>query len=131
MPNWTHCELTINAPKNILSAIKQLLSNDQAECDAQSVLDFSKVVPEPSYTNDTDWYKWRIINWGTKWNACFVELKQSTGPLVYEFATAWSIPRPVLLKLSEMYPSATMRLNVLDEEDEREYTLTFRNGGVD
>lgn len=39
-----------------------------------------------------DWYKWRIENWGTKWNACEVYVCSNC----ISFQTAWSVPDPIL-----------------------------------
>ena len=59
------------------------------------------------------WYEWRIANWGTKWNSYsnFYE-----GGSILNFQTAWSAPKAVLLKLSEMYPDVTMELEYADED---------------
>ena len=59
------------------------------------------------------WYEWRIANWGTKWNSYsnFYE-----GGSILNFQTAWNAPKPVLLKLSEMYPDVTMELEYADED---------------
>ena len=47
------------------------------------------------------WYQWRIQHWGTKWNASSAEI--TDGQL--SFLTAWNAPKPVLEKLSHMFPS--------------------------
>lgn len=49
----------------------------------------------------TNWYDWRIKNWGTKWNACdFV--KVSEGEI--SFSTAWSMPEQIMNTLADKYP---------------------------
>ena len=59
------------------------------------------------------WYRWRIENWGTKWDACEIE---SDGNGTFEFETAWSFPYPVIEKLSSMYPELEIDFMYADED---------------
>lgn len=61
----------------------------------------------------TSWYDWRCDNWGTKWNAYSNE-QEGEDTIIFE--TAWSNPEPVMLKLSEMYPEATIEHWWADED---------------
>jgi hypothetical protein len=57
-----------------------------------------------------DWYDWSRKNWGTKWNACHIEIDDSTvvhGYLDIRFDTAWDAPIPVLQKMVEMFSKLT------------------------
>ena len=57
---------------------------------------------ELEYSGD-DWYHWNISNWGTKWNFCDIGLQEDDEQqLHYSFKTAWSVPMPVLFKMSKM-----------------------------
>jgi len=84
--------------------------------------DFEKVVPSPKTKEECpanciankdssivkedsrpwfDWYKWNIINWGTKWNSyenCIDEDKENT--LKIAFCTAWDPAIPVIKALA-------------------------------
>jgi hypothetical protein len=40
------------------------------------------------------WHTWRLLNWGTKWDASDVRARRKNGRLVYDFLTAWSPPLP-------------------------------------
>jgi hypothetical protein len=54
-----------------------------------------------------DWYDWSVTNWGTKWNACRVQIDDSTaeeGHIEILFDTAWCAPVPVLRKMVDMFP---------------------------
>jgi hypothetical protein len=66
----------------------------------------------------TNWYDWNCENWGTKWNAGDVYVKDN-GPdsLDYVFDTAWAPPIPVIEKLAEIFPTV-------------EITLQFEEGGA-
>ena len=61
----------------------------------------------------TTWYDWCCDNWGTKWNAYSNEQEDED---TISFETAWSNPEPVMLKLSEMYPEATIEHWWADED---------------
>ena len=50
------------------------------------------------------WYKWRIRNWGTKWNAYGYEDGVQFDGHSLRFQTAWAPPQPVIAKLATMYP---------------------------
>jgi hypothetical protein len=57
-----------------------------------------------------DWYSWSVQNWGTKWNACRVEIDDASikyGAIEITFETAWSAPTLVLRKMVEMFPKLT------------------------
>lgn len=66
-----------------------------------------------------DWYSWSIQNWGTKWNACHVEIEDSSehGYLEITFNTAWSAPVPVLRKMVEMFPKLSFTCEWRYEDD--------------
>jgi hypothetical protein len=59
-----------------------------------------------------DWYDWAVKNWGTKWNSSDGIYENGT----LSFQTAWSLPEPVLVKLSEMFPDVTIGVVYADED---------------
>ena len=71
----------------------------------------------------SDWYNWRIENWGTKWNAYEqVQIDEN----VIEFQTAWSTPFALLVNLSELFSEVTFEVRFADEDfgyNVGEYTL--------
>ena len=73
------------------------------------------------------WYEWRIQNWGTKWNASHGEV--ADGKL--SFLTAWNAPKPVMEKLSEMFPTVSIRHVWADEDIGHNCgNRTYKNGTV-
>ena len=53
---------------------------------------------------DDRWYSWRLQNWGTKWDACSVEItRDDEDYLEICFDTAWSPATPVIEKIRELY----------------------------
>lgn len=67
--------------------------------------------------HDQGWYDWNIENWGTKWNASDPEvLEEQSGLWNVYFATAWSAPHEVLVKLSEQHPEVSIRNEWREEQ---------------
>lgn len=68
-----------------------------------------------------DWYGWSIAHWGTKWNACHVEVYDSSieqGSVEIIFDTAWDAPVPMLRKMVEMFPKLTFDCRWRHEDDD-------------
>ena len=61
----------------------------------------------------TDWYGWRIKNWGTKWNALKTEII-SDDEITFE--TAWSALTPILKMLAKMNPDKVVEHWWADED---------------
>ena len=73
------------------------------------------------------WYEWRNQNWGTEWNARGSEI--SDGRL--SFLTAWNAPKPVIEKLSEMFPTVSIHHAWADEDIGFNCgECTYQNGAV-
>ena len=45
----------------------------------------------------SDWYDWRVANWGTKWNSCNTNINKEE--LYIAFETAWDIAEPIIFKM--------------------------------
>ena len=81
--------------------------------------DFVKMVNNLEVYGYTDWYGWRVANWGTKWNIApedvsmsIVEYKSNRNKkkVLATFDTAWSPPLGVLHKLSERFPELEIKV---------------------
>ena len=55
-----------------------------------------------------DWYSWSIENWGTKWDACDVDVEEDEDEVRIFFTTAWDYPQPIFDKLIQMFPECPM-----------------------
>lgn len=73
--------------------------------------DFNKLIPIPNDKNDS--CDWCCTNWGTKWNAYENEEYDIN---TIGFLTAWSNPKPVMLKLSKLYPDLIIEHWWADED---------------
>ncbi len=81
--------------------------------------------PSKPITFDSDhWYDWNIRNWGTKWDVANQDgdspyndtsMENTDNSVIYSFNTAWSVPYPAILKLSEQYPELVMSLFYQEE----------------
>ncbi len=60
------------------------------------------------------WYDWCVNNWGTKWNSYGYSEDRDIHSSVFD--TAWSAPKPVMLKLSEIIPDVRITLQWADED---------------
>ena len=79
----------------------------------------------------TDWYNWRIANWGTKWNAspdsCIVEMDESKGELYLSFTTAWDAPFNIYSKLAERFDFSVCYSDE-DKAGSNKGLLIYKNG---
>jgi hypothetical protein len=63
-------------------------------------------------------YEWCNDNWGTKWDACNVEIdRQVHFDLHFRFDTAWGPAEPVYAKMREMWPNLEFDIMGHGEED--------------
>ena len=115
MPNFVRNILHFDG-KNIQPILDFVSSN-------YSVFDFNKIMPEPE--NCADWYRWRVENWGTKWNAVDAE-KIDAG---FMFDTAWAAPLLIIKKLSELFPKIKLSVTWSDEDAGQNCgQITYLNG---
>lgn len=150
MPNWV---------KNIIDCEGDTLSNMYKK-NEQGIteFDFNVVLPMPKELEDnnwqypdtrtseqikalkekygaSDWYHWRIHNWGTKWNGGEVYDKSDSHA---EIDTAWATPEPVIKAISKQF-NTYIHVSYADEDlgsNCGEYTykngeLTYRRKFVD
>lgn len=50
-----------------------------------------------------DWYGFRIIKWGTKWEPSDIDINHTDDELTYDFITAWSPPEIWLKNIAKNY----------------------------
>ena len=77
-------------------------------------IDFEKIAPTPECLPDAR--RWRISNWGTKWNAYETDIDcPCDGSIELHFQTANNGAIPVIKKLVEMFPNLEFFYKYADE----------------
>lgn len=145
MPNWTSCKLTVTGTAALIAAFLEKAQDDTNEGDRD--FSFNSFVPTPDDIyqgnlgreeeekyGERTWYNWNCANWGTKWNACDVDIDTNGIPhelvqlahaankeeplvsAVIRFNSAWSPPVPVIDAIFEQHP-------------ELEITFAYHNEG--
>ena len=90
-----------------------------------SALSFQHHVPKPEGLDQQPaegrdlppWYQWCLANWGTKWDACEVQLQDltvddaaGTAQVTWTFDTAWGPPGAWLATLCNLHPDVRVQL---------------------
>jgi len=123
MPNWCENHLSIYGSEEEMNRLIEIISKDGGEFEL-----LEKLYPTPEdlligdapMTNHTeqqkanlekhgytDWYQWRVDNWGTKWaeNDLRVEQELTTKDgescIAFGFDTAWGPPLEAFDKISK------------------------------
>ena len=131
MPNWCSNSLVIEGNAADIAKFREWLND--------APLTLQKVLPMPSELEGTtsptpkgeeenakllaekygasNWYDWRVNNWGTKWD---VEMNEddcdSDGSrIVFWFDSAWSPPIKVIVALGNLFPNLTLTLNYRED----------------
>ena len=143
MPNWCFNRLTIDTTseggKKLAKAFEPKYKSEDGTSEfelyaqpmqdlmpcPQELLDtdasFSKEPNEKQLANKkkygfSDWYGWRVSNWGTKWDARVVEYDDHNPNETYVmFDTAWSPPENFFRIFAMLHSDAYFR-NEYDEE---------------
>jgi len=111
MANWCSNEITITGNNEIIEKLLNEISSEE-----RPGLDFNMIIccPEnfPEYESIKDAFDiigfdrvlWCVENWGTKGNACEVNIRTGDNNVVISFETAWSPSLPITEKLAQKYP---------------------------
>lgn len=147
MPNHVTIKVTLTGPTQVLNEIER----SHILNDVEPFLDFNSIIPMPVSMNITcpprveeqeialqnqirygcqTWYEWSIENWGTKWNSYDFSHYREDDTLVMNFQTAWSLPDPVLLELTDLYPEIVLHLECVEEGGFFAGTLVMAHGQV-
>ncbi len=126
MPNWCYNELEVSGNTDSLKELQQLFENG---------FSLEKIAPTPpELTADVgysvhkaeapSWFKWRLENWGTKWDV--MERNNNSDDkarfatagwdsIKVKFHTAWQPPMLALATLSQKFNDLKFKLFYLDE----------------
>ena len=84
-------------------------------------------------TGYSDWYEWCYANWGVKWDASNLKIKELSdfNTIVFCFDSPWGTPTKFVKELSKMYPDAIFELVAGSIENNDHYEYTCRNGNLE
>ena len=118
MPNWceNEVEITFGDTTEYVTFRAQLGDLETYLSDKETVGMFDRFYPTPPEMLDGQgWWDWRIENWGTKWNPTVNDIQINDSFVLIRMETAWAPPRAFFMKLTELFPSATVNLSYLEE----------------
>lgn len=108
MPNWCNNTLSIQGPTETLktlweeanqegSGLLQAMKPMPAALEGTTAPTPKEGEPQPLIDGATDWYQWRVNNWGTKWDVDtegleFTDNGDGTASIVGWFDSAWAPP---------------------------------------
>jgi len=100
-------EVIVPKPKVLANVESVIIEKNKVKVEAENITgDLKEMMLKGGCSGDEEktfpnkcWYEWCLHNWGTKWNACRVELSEFPEYLEYKFETAWDAPRPVFAAL--------------------------------
>lgn len=75
-------------------------------------------------------YNWCVAHWGTKWGPSGVRASATTRGAAYRFNTAWAPPLPVVLAMSEKFPSLKFTIKYYEAGNAFKGTLVCKGGAV-
>ena len=136
MPNWCFNNLTVSlhneSGRKLVEAFRP--NEAQGEADPSPFTElyptpdelmatsatFGEATPEQIANKEkfghSDWYSWRLANWGTKWDAIEVDfIEEDDESATIRFDTAWSPPTDLLQWYAEQNPDVIF-INQYDEE---------------
>lgn len=84
-------------------------------------------------TGFSNWYDWCCTNWGVKWDASDVQVKElpDFNTVIYSFNSPWDTPEKFVKDLSKLYPSAIFEMVSGSIENNNHYEFTCKNGNME
>jgi hypothetical protein len=81
-------------------------------------------------TGYTNWYDWSVDNWGVKWDASALKVKELSdfNTVIYSFDSPWGTPEHFVIELSKLYPDACFEMVSGSIENDNHYEFTCENG---
>jgi hypothetical protein len=137
MPNWFNFTLDVSGKEEDVQAFVQNVKGSKHYDTEGYEFDFNHFIPQPDNifrgalgneeeeyckeNNLPNWYNWNVVHWGTKWNAVVDDWQDDGNSVTYHMRTAWSDPRPIIIKMIEKYPHLDFWVN--GEEESNSYGI--------
>lgn len=135
MPNWNEANFEVTGDKEVIDEIlKTGFDFDKIRPMPEEVWEQPNVKTDEIVKGSTSpaWYKWRLDNWGTKWNPAeankvFIE-RISDIKIKVQMETAWCLPIQILKFVTQKYPVQIIGTTI--EETEEQVTPFVVEKGV-
>lgn len=109
MPNWCENTLIVTGSDE---RVTEFYERAITKIDGTITFALNNLHPCP---DETDWYNWRINNWGTKWECDIFSMNEKEGELIISFSSAWSPPDLWLRYVAEnIFPDLHFNLTYLE-----------------
>ncbi len=84
-------------------------------------------------TGFTNWYDWSCTNWGVKWDASDVQVKElpDFNTVIYSFNSPWDTPEKFVIELSKLYSNTVFEMVSGSIENDNHYEFTCKNGNME
>jgi hypothetical protein len=123
MPNWCYNTLIVKSEKAVLDDL--LLAVKGTDSENPTDLSLAAIAGDEGEDN---WYEWRLVNWGSKWDVEATLERQGDNQLVYTFSSAWAPPLSAIEKLSERFPKVNLVMSWIEPGMGMIGVETFREG---
>ena len=109
MPNWCYNSLLIEGDAKKIQELVEETQKGNDACFFDLIKPMPKELEGTNAPSDTaNWYEWCVNEWGTKWDACNINVVDSgEGFASFSFDTAWSPPIGVYEALNDQGFSVT------------------------
>lgn len=128
IPNYCTNIIMINGETEILDALAEFIKSDYGD------VDFNKLIMSPVFGKNSDGLdsnSWCMDHWGTKWNAKDIDIVRiNENELKIEFETAWSPSIPIVDRLAELFPKASINYKYFESDFDFSGIKTYKNGLV-
>ena len=139
MPNWVYNTLKITGDKSDVEAFAESAKQPSLftiEGKYLTEFSFANFIHPPQYALESgeywatngwqggqevgntanNWYNWNNKYWGTKWDACNVDVDIAGTVATYSFETAWAPPVPVFYAMVEQFTRLSFELYYKEEQ---------------
>lgn len=135
IPNWCNNDLTVRGGTVDIKKFKEQAKGKDEES-AKTDLSLNMLHPMPEELENTispsqaetdeekkrskelikkygasNWYDWKLNNWGTKWDVEATLVGDKKNSLIYTFDSAWGPPLEWLKEVSKKFPTLTFKLH--------------------
>lgn len=139
MPNNITNKVQINASDDKIKEILEAIKYDDKPL---GTIDFEKIIPIPDNIfrgdlgpnerakyGENNWHDFCTKFWGSKWNS--YSSGEYNGGNEISFETAWSRVKPIMQKLSEMFPDVSFEYSWADEDfGMNTGSIVYENGEI-